>query len=98
MFLSGLVWVFYGGAAQADLTVLKAYKEAFPDTHPKCSACHVDALPKKAEGQHEWNAYGKAVTKAVKDAGIGDVPTADDTPKLVDALKKVGKIEDFKGN
>ena|ERR1035437_4762657 len=78
----------FSSTAQADVAMMKAYKEAFPDTHPKCVNCHVDALPKKADGQHEWNAYGLAVKKAATDAKL-DHPTAD-------SFTKVGKIEDFK--
>ena len=83
-----LTGFIFSSSAQADVAMMKAYKEAFPDTHPKCNSCHVDAMPKKADGQHEWNAYGLAVKKAAKDAGL-DHPTAD-------TFKKVGKIEDFK--
>lgn len=83
--LSGFV---LSNTAQANPDMIKAYKQAFPDAHPKCINCHVSALPKKAEGQHEWNAYGEAVKKAAKDAGL-EHPTAD-------TFKKVGKIEDFK--
>ncbi len=74
--------------ALANPAMIKAYRQAFPDAHTKCINCHVDTMPKKAEGQHEWNAYGLAVKKAAKDAGLTD-PTAD-------TFKKVGKIEDFK--
>ncbi len=83
--LSGFV---LSSTAQANPAMIKAYKQAFPDARPKCINCHVNALPKKAEGQHEWNAYGLAVQKAAKDAGL-EHPTAD-------TFKKVGKIEDFK--
>ncbi len=86
----------FSGTARADLITLKAYKQAFADTHPKCISCHVDALPKKADGQHDWNAYGLAVKKAANAAGISDVPTADDIDKLVAIFNKIGKIEDFK--
>ncbi len=71
--------------AQANLTQLKAYKDAYPDTKPKCIDCHVDKIPKKVDGQHDPSDYGKAVIKA---AGT-EKPTAD-------TYKKVGKIEDFK--
>ena len=53
--LAGFV---FSSTVQADTIVYKAYKQAFPDSHPKCISCHVDAMPKKADGQHEWNAYG----------------------------------------
>ncbi|MBF0489038.1 MAG: hypothetical protein HQL15_00285 [Candidatus Omnitrophica bacterium] len=73
----------------ANPTMIKAYKSVYPDAKLKCNMCHVDALPKKAEGSHEWNAYGLAVKKAAKDAGL-EHPTED-------TFKAAGKIEDFKG-
>ncbi len=78
-------FIFWMIPAQADLKEIKAYKEAFSDAKPKCINCHVDEKPKKDEGQHDPNDYGKAVIKA---AG-SDKPTAD-------TYKTVGKIEDFK--
>ena len=70
--------------AQASLTQMKAYKEAFPDAKVKCIDCHTDEHPKKDDGQHEVNDYGKAVVKA---AG-SQKPTADN-------YKSVGTVEDF---
>jgi hypothetical protein len=97
VFSMGVLGAFvFSSTAQADIIVYKAYKQTFPDAHPKCIDCHVDAMPKKAEGQHEWNAYGLAVKKAAKDAGIADVPTADDASKLTAIFSKIGKMEDFK--
>lgn len=93
-FIAGFVLC---ATARADMTVLKAYKQAFPDTHPKCISCHVDALPKKADGQHEWNAYGQAAKKAINTAGVPEVPTADNIDQITGVMSKVGKIEDFKG-
>ena len=72
-------------SAYAGIRQIKAYKEAFPDAKPKCIDCHVDQFPKKDDGQHDLNDYGKVVVKA---AG-GEVPVAD-------TYKTVGKIEDFK--
>jgi len=69
--------------AQASLKEIKKYKEAFPDSKPKCINCHVDEKPKKEDGRHDPNDYGKAVIKAASE------PT-------VDIYKQVGKIEDFK--
>ncbi len=83
--LSGFV---LSNTAQANPAMIKAYKKAFPDARTKCINCHVSALPKKAEGRHEWDAYGLAVKKAAKDAGL-EHPSAD-------TFKKVGRIEDFK--
>ena len=91
--LAGLV---LSTQAWADMVVYSAYKQAFPDSHPKCSSCHVDALPQKADGKHEWNAYGLAIKKASKDAGIAEIPTKDDKDKFVTILNKTGKAEDFK--
>ena len=69
---------------QANLDQMKVYKTAYPDAKPKCINCHTDAIPKKDEGKHNWNAYGKKVKEAA-------------TPKpTAETYKKVGKIEDFK--
>ncbi len=80
--LSG--FILWAVVAQANLTQLKAYKETYPDAHPKCINCHADEHPKKDDGQHDNNDYGKAVIKA---AGT-EKPTAD-------TYKTVGTIEDF---
>jgi hypothetical protein len=71
--------------AQADLTEMKKYKEAFPDSKPKCITCHTSEKPKKEAGQHDANAYGKAVIKQAQDP---ESTTAED-------YKKVGSIEEF---
>lgn len=69
--------------SHANMDQIKAYKAAYPDAKPKCIGCHTDALPKKDQGKHEWNAYGKKVKEAA------EKPTAE-------TYKKVGKIEDAK--
>jgi len=72
--LTGFIcWVV---PAQADLAQIKAYKETYPDAKPKCINCHVSEHPKKDDGQHDPNDYGKSVIKAAKAAGL-DKPTAD---------------------
>ena len=71
--------------AFASFSQIKEYKQTYPDAKPKCVECHVDKMPKKDDGKHELNDYGKA---AVKAAGTNK-PTAD-------TYKTVGKIEDFK--
>lgn len=81
----GMSLISFGVIAHADIKQIKAYKEAFPESKPKCIECHVDEKPKKDDGAHEANDYGKAVVAA---AGAEE-PTAD-------AYKTVGKIEDFK--
>jgi len=73
-----ILWVV---PAQADIKQVIAYKAAFPDSKPKCISCHKDEHPKKDDGQHDLNDYGKAVTK---EAGT-EKPTAD-------TYKKVGAI------
>jgi len=77
--------ILIGSSAQASLKQMKEYKGAFPDAKPKCVNCHVSEMPKKDDGQHELNDYGKAVIKA---AGAQS-PSAD-------TYKTVGKVEDFK--
>ncbi len=81
--------------ARADVAEMKKYKEAFPETKPKCINCHVAELPKKEEAAHEWNDYGKAVMAQVAKDGIkGD--EADEPRPTPETYTRVGKIEDFK--
>src|ERR1039458_8151433 len=91
--LSGFV---LSSMVQADTVVLKAYKEVFTDAHPKCISCHVDALPKKADGEHPWNPYGTALKKAINAAGVVRQDTSDNIDQIIKVLPQVGKIEDFK--
>ena len=81
-------FILWAVPAHANMTQIKAYKDAYADSKPKCIDCHVDKMPKKDDGAHELNDYGKAVVKAAKDAKL-DKATAD-------TYKSVGKIEDFK--
>ncbi|MBF0618822.1 MAG: hypothetical protein HQL19_01510 [Candidatus Omnitrophica bacterium] len=85
------VGMFLVGAApaQANIKMMKAYKEAYPDAKIKCISCHVVAMPKKDDGQHDMNDYGKAVVDAAAKDNADKVPTAD-------TFKKVGTIEQFK--
>ncbi len=45
--------------AFATLEQSKIYKSAFNTEKPKCLTCHVDKIPKKEDGKHELNEYGK---------------------------------------
>jgi len=83
LILSG--FIFGAIPAQAGLPQIKAYKEIYPEAKPKCIDCHVDKMPKKVDGQHELNQYGKAVVKA---AGVQKPSSS--------TYKTIGKIEDFK--
>ena len=83
--LSG--FICWAVTAQANMTQIKAYKETYSDAKPKCIDCHADKMPKKADGAHDPNDYGKAVIEAAKAAKL-DVPSAD-------TYKTVGTIEDF---
>jgi hypothetical protein len=74
LILSG--FIFVSVSAHADIAQIKAYKESYPDAKPKCIECHVDKMPKKDDGLHENNDYGKSAVKAAKAAGL-DKPTAD---------------------
>jgi hypothetical protein len=85
----GLGLVLWIASAQAAMKDMKIYKEAFPDAKIKCIDCHVDTMPKKDEGKHELNAYGKAAVAEAKKTGANGIPTAD-------TYKKLGKFEDFK--
>ena len=60
------VFSFLGsGFASANLEVAKLYKSALGmDEKPKCISCHVDKLPKKEDGKHENNEYGKKLMAA----------------------------------
>ena len=69
-----------------DMKQMKIYKEAFPDAKVKCVSCHADAMPKKDDGQHEMNDYGKAVV---------DKAAQDGAEVTADTYKAVGTIEDF---
>ncbi len=81
--------------AQADMKQIKVYKEAYPDAKLTCINCHDLQLPKKAEGEHENNDYGKAVlAEAVKDTPA--VAAGEEVVPTVDTYKKVGPIENFK--
>ena len=56
--------LFVSGLAFANLDQVKANKAAFPDEEkPKCTTCHVDKIPKKDDGKHEWNEYGQKLRK-----------------------------------
>ncbi len=84
IFLGFVLWV---GSAQADMKEMNFYKEAFPGAKIKCGDCHVNALPKKEDGKHELNAYGKAAMDEAAKTGA---------KVMADTFKKVGKVEDFK--
>ena len=65
--LAGLFILIATLPALANVKQVKVYKEAFPDEKPKCACCPVDEKPKKEDGQHDLNAYGKKAL-AVKEA------------------------------
>ena len=78
-FVFAAIFLFASGSAFANLGQVKIYKEAFPDAEkPKCTTCHVDKIPKKDDGKHDWNEYGQKVRKVKA------------TPD-VDTYKTVGK-------
>ena len=63
-FVSIIMVIFSSGPALANLEQAKIYKAAFPDAEkPKCIMCHVDKMPKKDDGKHDWNEYGLKVRK-----------------------------------
>jgi len=78
---AGFFVLSFCGLGQANIAMLKAYKEAYPDSKPKCINCHVSEKPKKDE-DHELNGYAKKVK------ALADKPTAAD-------YKKAGSFEDF---
>jgi len=84
-FMIGVCFVLGTSAAYANLKEIKAYKEAFPEAKPKCINCHEADKPKKDEGLHEWNDYGKAAIK------LEAHPTAE-------TFKQLGSFDDFEKN
>lgn len=58
LFLIILIFLVSGLPVEADVKQFKAYKEAFPDSKPKCIMCHVKEKPTKDEGKHDLNTYG----------------------------------------
>ena len=62
--------------ALADVKQIKAYKEAYPDAKPKCIWCHTSEKPKKEDGQHELNDYGKKVKALATEPSSGDYKKA----------------------
>jgi hypothetical protein len=79
-FFAALFSFSLAGSAFANLDQVKLYQSVFGGDKPKCLTCHVDKIPKKADGQHEWNDYGKKL-KAAKETLSAEV------------YKKVGKNE-----
>ena len=78
--------LFVSGVAFANLEQVKTYKAVFPDEEkPKCVVCHVDKLPKKEDGKHDWNDYGKKILDAKKELKKEKVDE--------EVLEKVGKNE-----
>ncbi len=70
MFIVFAAFILWTIPAHADMAQIKAYKEAYPDSTPKCINCHVDKMPKKDDGAHEGNDYGNAIVKAAKAKGL----------------------------
>lgn len=50
--------------AQASVDQAKLYQKVFGGEKPKCIGCHVDKLPKKDDGKHELNEYGRKLKEA----------------------------------
>lgn len=61
VFAAALSWTV---PAHATLDIAKAYKSAFGTEKPKCTTCHVDKVPKKEDGKHDLNDYGKKIVAA----------------------------------
>jgi hypothetical protein len=64
--------VVLSGQAWATMDQAKLYKEVFGGEKPKCIVCHVDKLPKKDDGKHDLNEYGKKLEAAK----TGEAPDA----------------------
>ncbi len=72
--MKNFIWILYfmvaltfASPALANVKQIKAYKEAYPDEKPKCQHCHVSEKPKKDDGQHDMNTYGKKVLELAKE-------------------------------
>ncbi len=65
--LSFMFVLIFVSPAFGNVKQIKAYKEAYSDEKPKCQHCHVDEKPKKDEGQHDMNEYGKKVLEIAKE-------------------------------
>ncbi len=57
--LTFLVSLLSADRAFATLDQAKLYQSALGKDKPKCQGCHVDKIPKKDDGKHEMNDYGK---------------------------------------
>ena len=84
-FALATVLLFSAALAFANLETVKIYKAVFEGEKPKCTYCHVDKTPKKEEGKHELNDYGKKVLAAKNELKKEKVDE--------EVLKKVGKNE-----
>ncbi|MBI2094725.1 MAG: hypothetical protein HYT89_00975 [Candidatus Omnitrophica bacterium] len=82
---AGVASLFFAVNGMANIGIVKAYKETFPGEKPKCTHCHVDKSPKKEEGRHEFNEYGKKVFAAKNELKKEKVDG--------EVLSKVGKGE-----
>ena len=58
-----VISIFFTTTVFANLEQAKIYKAAFPGEKPKCTNCHVDKIPKKDDGKHDWSEYGLKVRK-----------------------------------
>ena len=96
VFLMGVVFLSWMAPAQASLKEVKTYKEAFPEAKPKCIGCHMTAMPKKDDGQHELNDYGQAVMAEAQKEAAAKEAAQEEVKPTADTYKAVGKIEDFK--
>jgi len=66
--------------AEANMDNQKLYKEAFPGTKPKCIFCHVEKLPKKADGAHDLNDYGFQVKGDGADVTVESLQAVGEVP------------------
>ena len=73
--------------ALATVDQVKLYKKVFGDK-PKCISCHTNKTPKKEEGKHELNDYGKKL----KETKAKEMPD-EDTYKTVGKNEKAELVE-----
>ena len=73
------------GESQATLEQAKLYQKVFGGDKPKCIQCHAVKLPKKEDGKHDPNDYGKKLLAVQEKPDeetykkVGPAPTPSET-------------------
>ena len=83
-FLTVFLFTLAVPGAWANTDNLKTYRKVYPDLKPSCLYCHLDKVPKKEDGKHEPNAYGKWLKEL---AGEGEITE--------EVITKAGRHDEF---